>query len=286
MLLSALGLCGCQTVGLAVINASAPTVALNRNIAFEPGPRGSLDLYAPPAAALADTAPPLVVFWYGGAWIEGRKEDYGFVGAALAAQGMLVAVPDYRLYPEVRFPAFLQDAARAVALAQREAVSRGADPLRTVLGGHSAGAWIAAMLALEPSYLREAGVDPDSIVGFFGLSGPYALEPNSPRLREIFSAQAPDAQFQPVAQVTPAAPPALLIHGGADRLVVVEHSRRLAEALREQGVPVQLLIYPGRRHIDTVAALSRPVGFRIPGLVEQISAFVAAQKRRSPDAVP
>ena len=286
LVLSVLCLAGCQALGLAVINASAPDVAMTRDIAFEPGKRGGMDLYSPPASTAPDVATPLVVFWYGGAWTTGHKEDYRFVGAALAARGALVAVPDYRLYPEVRYPVFLQDAARAVAQAQREAVSRGVDPQRTVLGGHSAGAYIAAMLALEPRYLREAGVDPASIVGFFGLSGPYVLEPNTAQLHDIFTSQASPAQFQPIAHVTGGAPPALLIHGDADDLVVAEHSRRLADALKAQGVPVQLQVYPGRRHVDTVLALSRPAGFRIPGLVEEISAFVFARTRPSPAATP
>jgi acetyl esterase/lipase len=214
------------------------------------------------------------VFWYGGSWQAGRKSDYAFVGAALASRGAVVAVPDYRVYPEVRFPDFLRDAAAAVARAQQEATRLGADPGHTVLGGHSAGAYIAAMLALEPRYLRDAGVDPATISGFFALSGPHALAPDTAVLRDIFNSRAQPDEFQPLARVHAGAPRALLIHGGADDLVRSDHSERLAAALRAAGVPVELRIEPHRGHIDTLLGLSRPAAFRMPGLLDEVMRFV------------
>jgi acetyl esterase/lipase len=273
-------LAGCQSLGLAFMNAASPDVTRVRNIAFAQGPRGSMDLYAPPAAAPAQGA-PLIVFWYGGAWQGGSKDDYRFVGAALASRGAVTVVPDYRLYPEVRFPEFLRDAAAAVARAQQEAPKYGADPRRTVLGGHSAGAYIAAMLALQPEYLRAAGVDPTSIAGFFGLSGPYAVVPDTDVLRAIFTATATPDQFQVVRQVGADAPPALLVHGTADDVVYTSHSESLAAALRGKGDAVDLRLVPGRRHVDTVIALSRPGAFRVPDLLEQISAFAARVPARA-----
>jgi acetyl esterase/lipase len=233
-----------------------------------------MDLYAPPEAA-RQQGRPLVVFWYGGSWQSGSRKEYRFVGAALAARGAVTVVPDYRLYPEVRFPEFLRDAAAAVARAQLEAPRYGADPRRTVLGGHSAGAWIAAMLALQPAYLREAGVDPASIAGFFGLSGPYDIDPNSAALHAIFTEASGPETWKAVAQVSERAPPALLVHGSADDLVYPAHSEKLAAALRAKGVAVEVLIVPKRGHADTVAALSRPGGYRIPDLLEQVSGFIA-----------
>jgi acetyl esterase/lipase len=274
LLAAATVLSACQSAGLAFINAAAPTVTQVEDIAFGDGPRRRMDLYAPRQPA--EHAGPLVVFWYGGAWVEGSKQDYRFVGAALASRGLVTVMPDYRLYPEVRFPDFLRDAAAAVAQAQREAPRYGANAARTVLGGHSAGAYIAAMLALQPRYLREAGVDPASIVGFFGLSGPYAIVPDTSTLKEIFNSRALPTEFQPVAQVSAAAPPALLFHGTADTVVYVSHTQALAQALRAQGVSVDLRIIPKRRHVDTVLALSRPGAFRIPGLADAISDFARA----------
>jgi acetyl esterase/lipase len=272
-------LAGCQSLGLAFMNAASPAATRVRNIPFMQGPRGQMDLYAP-RAALPGQA-PLIVFWYGGAWQWGSKQDYRFVGAALAARGAVAVVPDYRLYPQVRFPEFLRDAAAAVARAQQEAPRYGADPRRTVLGGHSAGAYIAAMLALQPQYLREAGVDPASIAGFFGLSGPYALVPDTDVLRAIFTATATPAQFQAVAQVEARAPPALLVHGTADAVVYTSHTESLAAALTARGDQVEVRLVPDRRHVDTVIALSRPAAFRVPDLLQQISAFAARVPARS-----
>lgn len=268
---------GCQSAGLAFINAASPATTRVADIAFGDGPRRRMDLYVPRQQA-SGAAVPLVVFWYGGGWVEGSKQDYRFVGAALASRGLVTVIPDYRLYPEVRFPDFLRDAAAAVAQAQREAPRHGADPARTVLGGHSAGAYIAAMLALQPRYLREAGVDPASVVGFFGLAGPYAVVPDTQALKEIFSSRALPAEFQAVAQVSAQAPRALLIHGTSDKVVYVSHSEALAQALRAQGVSVDLRLIPRRRHVDTVLALSRPGAFRIPGLLDAISEFAQAAR--------
>lgn len=276
---AALLLSGCSATGFAVLNAAAPAVHRETGIAFGEGPRRSMDLYSPRAGHAATM--PLVVFWYGGSFDSGSRTDYRFVGAALAARGAVVAVPDYRLYPEVRFPEFLRDAAQAVARAQREAARLHADPRRTVLGGQSAGAYIAAMLALQPAYLREAGVDPASIAGFFGLSGPYEINPNTDALREIFNAQASPAQFQPIAHVSAGAPPALLVHGASDTYVSRDHSEHLAAALRAKGVRVELHVVPGRGHKDTAIALSRAGAFRIPGLIGTISEFVSQVPARA-----
>jgi acetyl esterase/lipase len=273
-------LAGCQSTGLAFMNALAPA-ARRTEAAFAPGERGGMDVYSPKHRK-AGAPIPLIVFWYGGAWQQGSRQSYRFVGAALAARGALAVLPDYRLYPEVRFPEFLRDAAAAVARAQQEAPKHGADPRRIVLGGHSSGAYIAAMLALQPQYLREAGVDPASIAGFFGLSGPYAIEPNTAALHDIFTSRAAPAVYQPVQQVTAAAPPALLVHGTSDDVVYPSHTLKLADALRAQGVEAEVRIVQKRRHVDTVIALSRPGAFRIPELLDEISAFALQVSARTP----
>ena len=152
-----LTLAACSPVG--ILNAMAPRagVVVHRDIAYEPGPRHALDIYVP---ARPVAATPVVVFFYGGGWDSGDRGMYRFVGAALAAHGVLTVVPDYRLYPEVRFPSFMRDAAAAVAWTRDHATSYGGDAQRLFLMGHSAGAQIATLLALDGRYLRSAGVDP------------------------------------------------------------------------------------------------------------------------------
>jgi acetyl esterase/lipase len=249
--LLAAGLAGCQTLGLALLNVTSPRVRVESGLEFAPG-----------------------------AFERGDRADYRFVGAGLAAQGFVTVVPDYRVHPEAGLPEFMQDAARAVAKAQAESARWGADPCRIVLAGHSAGAYIAALLALEPRYLREAGVDPQCVRGWVGLSGPYDIEPDTAVLNAIFTARATPDDFKPVRRVSRSSPPALLVHGEADRTVWPMHSERMAAALRAQGIAVDLQTVPDRRHVDTVLALSRPGHFRIPELQARIGAFVRDRTAR------
>lgn len=267
---------GCSELRFAFANLPAQRGPFERlaGIEYAQGERHGLDVYRP----LAVRDAPVVVFWYGGAWVEGSREDYRFVGAALAEAGCLAILPDYRLYPDVRFPAFLDDCALAVRWATDNARAHGGDPQRVFLAGHSAGAHMAAMLAVQPARLVSAGADTAAIRGLIGLSGPYALQPNSRTLNAIFAPPYAPADWQPVAQVTAAAPPALLLHGAADELVQPAQSERFAAALRAAGVPVELEIYPRRRHADTVAALSEPARSRAPVLAA-IRRFVAATAR-------
>jgi acetyl esterase/lipase len=152
----------------------------------------------------------------------------------------------------------------------------GGDPRRLFVAGHSAGAHLAAMLAVQPRWLQAAGADPAAIRGLIGLSGPYALEPNSAALHAIFTAPFTPADWQPAAQVTRGAPPALLLHGGADDVVWPRQAEALAATLRAAGVPVELEIYPGRGHADLVAALSAPGRRRAP-VLQAITRFVSAR---------
>ena len=111
--------------GLTIVNALAVgrDVDVTTGVRFSDGRRGLLDIYAPKGAHDA----PMVVFFYGGGWEDGQRADYKFVAMALAKRGIVTVVPDYRLYPDVRFPDFLHDGARAVRWARRNAIEFGAD---------------------------------------------------------------------------------------------------------------------------------------------------------------
>lgn len=273
-----MGLAACTRVSFLIANLPALGAARVADVPYGPDARERFDLYpatSVPAPAASPGARPLVVFFYGGGFTEGRRQDYRFVGSVLAHTGRVTVLPDYHVYPPARFPDFVRDGARAVVVAQREAARHGADPTRVVLAGHSAGAWVAAMLALEPRYLREAGGDPATIVGLIGLSGPYDLAPNSAALEDIFDSRATPDEYRPLRRATAAAPPTLLLHGADDDVVAAFHSERLAARLRALGVPVTLKIYPRRGHADTLAALSLPARARADSLA-QISAFLAS----------
>lgn len=266
-------LSACSTLLLTAANVPAVFAHVKRtaNVAFGPGARDQLDIYQPTVRTAAPL--PVIIFWYGGGWVDGSKGLYRFVGAALAQLGYVTILPNYRVYPEVRFPAFLDDAARAVLWVQQHAAEYGADPHRIVLMGHSAGAHMAAMLAVNSCYLQQAGADPRDIVGLIGLSGPYDLKPNTPVLNTIFSAPYSPHDWQVLPYVTSRAPPALLIHGGADDLVWPSNTIDMAAALTAHGVPVEMRIYPGKSHADTVAALSVPARGRAP-VLQDIAGFM------------
>ncbi|WP_297506773.1 alpha/beta hydrolase [uncultured Caulobacter sp.] len=245
-----------------------------RGARYADGPRGGLDIYAPP---VAKGPAPVAVFLYGGSWNSGRREDYGWAARAIAAQGFLTLAPDYRLYPEVKFPAFLDDCARAVRWAVDHAAGLGGDPRRIVLIGHSAGAYNAAMLALDPRYLRAAGVDPKVIRAFAGLSGPYDFLPlKGPVTQQTFG-DAPDlAATQPVNFARADAPAAFLATGDKDTTVYPRNTRKLAAVLRDKGVTVEERHYPGLDHAGTVLALSRPFRGKST-LLADMAAFLKAQ---------
>jgi acetyl esterase/lipase len=266
LLVTLIGVCAALTAcsPLVFLNAAAPWKGFStqRDIAYGSLPRQKLDIYVPDRAAGRPF--PVVVFYYGGGWESGKRQDYRFVGAALAARGVMTVVADYRIYPEVIFPAFVEDAALAVKWVQEHAAGSGADSKRLFLMGHSAGAHIAAMLALNEQYLRTAGADPAAVAGLIGLSGPYDFLPLKSKTRKkIFGDPAP-RNTQPIDFVTADAPPALLISGSDDTTVDPGNSRRLAAALKSVGRPVEYRVYPEVGHGRVVAGFSAPLSRGVP----------------------
>lgn len=228
----------------------------DRGLAYAEGSRQTLDVHVP---ASAPAAAPLVVFFYGGGWREGSKEDYEFVASRLTAAGFVVVLPDYRLYPEVSFPIFVEDAALAMRWARDNAARYGADPNKLYVAGHSAGAHLAAMLALDQRYLQAVGMAQADITGLIGLSGPYDFLPlEQGYLLNVFPAPLREAS-QPINFVDAGAPPTLLIHGTDDDTVWPRNSERLATRLRDAGVTAELRLYDGVGHARVVAAMASPL---------------------------
>jgi acetyl esterase/lipase len=261
-------LAGCSSFDFFVANAPVPFSPITRvhDLAYGQDPRQHLDVYTPDKGR----GFPIVVFFYGGSWTMGRKSQYAFVGAALAARGYVTVIPDYRLYPEVRFPGFVEDGAKAVAWVEQHAREFGGDPDRIVLMGHSAGAHTAAMLALDDVYLERAGASRRPIRGLIGLSGPYALAPDTDTLHAIFASPYTAEDWQPVHFANAHAPPALLLHGMADKVVYVMHTEKMRDALLAQGAHVETHLYPGRGHADTIASFTVIARFRTPALEQTV----------------
>lgn len=267
-----LALSGCAGLAFTVANAPALFGDFERRagLAYGAHPRQQLDVYSPKDAQ----GRPIIVFWYGGGWENGRKSQYRFVGAALAKEGYVAVLPDYRLYPEVKFPDFVHDGADALAWVASHAAEIGGDSKRIYVAGHSAGAHLAAMLAYDRSQLERVGLPAGTVRGFIGLSGPYALDPNNDTYRTIFASPFGKADWQPVQLAKAGSPPALLLHGEADDVVDVAHARAMAEVLTKLGSGVTLRIYPGRGHRDTVAPFAAAAPNKLP-VMEEIRRFVA-----------
>ena len=255
-MLVVVGLCACSP--LHTFNALMPKdpgVQRIANVAYGTGPRQAMDLYRP--AQRSATALPVIVFLYGGSWNSGDRQGYEFVGRALAAKGFLVAIPDYRLVPQVHYPAFLQDNAAAVRWIAQHAGDYGGQPGRVVLVGHSAGAYNAAMVAMDPRWL---GADRAMVRGFVGLAGPYDFAPFVDKtVEETFAGVADQASTQPIAYAGAGSPPALLATGDRDTVVRPRNSDALARALRANGVRVERLTYPRVGHAGLITAFAAPL---------------------------
>lgn len=238
-----------------------------RDAAFGPDPRQHVDLYAPTRRTAKPL--PVIVFFYGGSWSSGTKDGYSFVGRALASRGFLVAIPDYRLVPQVRYPAFLEDNAAAVRWVRAHAGHYGGDPDRLLLAGHSAGAYDAAMLALDPRWL---GADRKAVRGLIGLAGPYDFLPfDGPIVEQAFGGVADPGSTQPVNHVEPGDPPAFLATGDTDETVRPANSDSLAAKLRGVGTVVDRRRYPKVGHVGLITAIARPLRGRAAVLDDMIA---------------
>ncbi|WP_404401802.1 alpha/beta hydrolase [Pelagibacterium halotolerans] len=224
---SALSLMDPFNVGSAM---DAGVVKLGDSIPYAGGPRGLLDVYCPQNPT---GNAPVVMFIYGGAWKMGERWEYEFVGRALASRGFVTVIPDYRLVPEVAYPAFLYDCAAAAAWVDENIGAFGGDKAKFFLAGHSAGAYNAVMLALDPAYMRDMGANV-RVAGVAGLAGPYDFYPfEFGEVRDAFGAAANPEGTQPVKIVTPDAPPMFLASGINDMIVKPINTHNLSEKLRE-----------------------------------------------------
>jgi acetyl esterase/lipase len=267
----ALALAGCSRLGvLNGVNDLTPgdsdVVRLAEGVAFGTDPRQRLDIYAPKAASRA----PVLLFFYGGSWSSGRRQDYAFAARAYAARGFVTVVPDYRLVPQVHYPAFVEDGAAALAWTAANIGRFGGDAAAIGVAGHSAGAWIAMMLALDGRWAKAAGAPPGAIRAAAGLAGPYDFLPFTPGgAGELAMGQAPDlAATQPISHVSATAPPVLLLTGDVDTTVKPRNSLALASALQAAGARAETRLYPGIGHIGIVLALSKPFRGRAPALAD------------------
>jgi len=227
---------------------------------------------------------PLVVFVHGGGWHSGAPEDYRFVARTLGERGIATALVGYRLVPEGRFPAMLEDTAAGIRWTLDKAGTGDLNRNPIALAGHSAGAYNVLMMGLDPQWLRTAGVRPDAIGGIVSMAGPADFYPFTSDSARNALGSAPDPLVtQPIHFARSDAPPILLLHGTADTVVRPRNSRRLAAALRKAGGEVEEREFEGMGHAGIIMGLSKP--FAQGGIVrEPMVAFL--RQATTPPSVP
>jgi acetyl esterase/lipase len=273
---------------LSLLAACAPSVTLNvltprdthsvtNAVAYGALPRQKLDIYKPAQAAAAGGY-PVVVFFYGGSWNSGERANYAFVGEALASRGVLTLVADYRVYPEVRYPDFLTDSALALAYGLKQAAALGGNPKRVFVMGHSAGAYNAAMLALDARWLKAAGHAPAELAGFIGLAGPYDFLPmTNVKTQPVFFHPNYPTGSQPVSYVNSGSPRSFIGAAKQDSLVDPQrNSVALAGQLQAASVNTTLKLYDRVNHVTLAAALSAPLRWLAP-VLDDVVGFIDAR---------
>jgi acetyl esterase/lipase len=245
------------------------TIAHDR--AYGAEPLQKLDVYLP--ADPKNKQMDVIVFFYGGRWTYGTKEDYRFIGTTFAERGFLVVIPDYRKYPSVRFPQFVQDGAKALAWVSDHIFEFHGDPGRVHVVGHSAGAHIGALLAADPHYLTDEGKDRSmTIYDFVGLAGPYAFTPDEPDLEDMFGPPEKYPSMQVITFIDGTQPPMLLLYGDKDAAVKYANLEKLEQRIKQRGGWIRSRIYPGINHTDLVGALSWWNAQKVP-VVDDITKF-------------
>lgn len=267
-----LGLSACSP--LTLLNAVTPASSYEKSadIAYGDDPRQRLDVYTPRKAS----APaPVVVFFYGGSWNKGERADYAFVGSALASRGIVTVVADYRLYPQVRYPSFVEDSAAAVAWTNSQIARFGGDAKHIFVMGHSSGAYNASMVALDKRWLAQSGVSPSIVRGWIGLAGPYDFLPvENPDVKPVFHFPNSPPESQPIHYAIAGSPPALLIAASEDKLVNPHRNTGgMAIKLKAAGVSVKELYFPKPSHATLIASLVWPFKDLAP-VLDEVDQFV------------
>lgn len=254
ILLLTLLLSACTKLSFLAVNAGAGgAYTVEKDLPYGPEARQKLDIYTPKTG---EAPHKVVVFFYGGRWEGGAKADYKFVAADFAERGYVVVIPDYRLYPQVKFPTFVEDGAAAVAWTIDRVALYGGDPKAINIAGHSAGAHIGSLIVSDERYLKALNKDAHNIKSFVGLAGPYSFTPDEADLMDMFGPPANYPNMQASTFIDGREPPMLLLYGADDTIVKSINHERMVKAGEAKGGNITAKIYPGLTHISILGALS------------------------------
>lgn len=266
------GICSCKPVDILNLTISRKGYSVFYNIAYSTHPRQKLDIYVPDKL---NSPSSTIVYFYGGSWQFGDKDMYRFLGQALASKGFITVIVNYRLYPEVYFPTFIEDGAKAIRWVHMNIPQYGGDSNHVFLAGHSAGAHIAALLITDKHYLEAQGGNQSWIKGMIGIAGPYDFLPfTDPKVKALFS-KVSDEKTQPINYIEKGLPSFLLVTGDKDNDVFPQNTINFATKLHRFKVPVTEIIYPKIGHIGIILALASGFRYKAP-LLDDISQFINA----------
>lgn len=239
---------------LSVLSALSGThIQQSTRYAYGDAPRQTLAVHLPQdARPNAD----VVLFLYGGRWQYGSKEEYRFAADGLAQSGFITVIADYRLYPDADWRDFLADSAAAYHWTENHVAGFGGNPRRIFLMGHSAGAHLAAMVALDKKLRQQAGIK-RLPCGLIGLAGPYDFLPiNDADIKDVFKSANPLIETQPIYYVSSPMPPMLLLTGQDDVAVKPGNTKRMAAAVNKAGGKAQVIEYANVGHVDIMLAMA------------------------------
>jgi acetyl esterase/lipase len=271
------GLVAVRRAGIAVLYkpAALPESQVLRDVSYRNGSddeKHRLDLFLPQG-----TDWPVLVFIHGGGLNSGDKalrvggaDVYGNIGRFYASQGIGVVLINYRLQPQASWREQVQDVAHAMAWTWSHLGTYGANIRRMFVGGHSAGAYLAARVALDPAPLAGLGLSPRILSGVIAVSG-AGFDLNDSKTYELghrlcdyearFRCGDPTENWKgeasPITYLAPGAPPFLILYAEGESKSLQRQSQRLHEALSRHGVRSDLVVVPGENHCRIVLTLSR-----------------------------
>lgn len=256
----------CLLLSLQSLDASA---RVTRNLDYLPDTeyaddRDRLDVHMPDGAEDV----PVMVYFHGGGLLFGDKSLGDPVAARLLPMGIGLVSANYRLSPDVQHPAHVQDAAAAFAWVAGNISAFGGNPEALYVAGHSAGAYLAALLAVDPAHLAALEIPAGQLRGAIPVSPFLYVEETAPeRPMTVWGSNPEDwlaASVTP--HIGPDRPPMLLLYADGDDGWRREQNERFAAAMRAAGSDVRAEALPGRDHRSIIEKINEPddlVGPRI-----------------------